>query len=60
VYFTDWRGDADEAMYSDGPSVGTVLYDLTRSGTEVRGLLWRSHSDHLSFNAQENQRLGKS
>jgi phosphatidylserine/phosphatidylglycerophosphate/cardiolipin synthase-like enzyme len=58
VYFTDWRGDADEAMYADGPSVGRVLCDLARSGVEVRGLLWRSHSDHLSFNAQENQLLG--
>jgi len=58
VYFTDWRGDSDEALYPDGPSLGTVLCDLARSGVEVRGLLWRSHSDHLSFNAQENQRLG--
>jgi phosphatidylserine/phosphatidylglycerophosphate/cardiolipin synthase-like enzyme len=58
VYFTDWRGDPDEALVSDGPSVGTVLCDLARSGVEIRALLWRSHSDHLSFNAQENQRLG--
>lgn len=58
VYFTDWRGDADEALAEDGPSLGTLLCDLARSGVEVRGLLWRSHSDHLSFNAQENQRLG--
>ena len=59
VYFTDWRGDADEAMYPDGPTVGKVLCDLARSGVEVRGLLWRSHSDHMQFNAQENQRLGR-
>jgi len=58
VYFTDWRGDADELLVPDGPTVGTVLADLARSGVEVRGLLWRSHSDHLRFNAQENQRLG--
>jgi phosphatidylserine/phosphatidylglycerophosphate/cardiolipin synthase-like enzyme len=58
LYFTDWRGDSDEALYPDGPSLGTVLCDLARSGVEVRGLLWRSHSDHLSFNAQQNQRLG--
>jgi phosphatidylserine/phosphatidylglycerophosphate/cardiolipin synthase-like enzyme len=58
VYFTDWRGDADEKLLPDGPTIGSVLADLARSGVEVRGLLWRSHSDHLSFNARENQRLG--
>ncbi|MFI7061291.1 phospholipase D family protein [Kribbella sp. NPDC050124] len=58
VYFTDWRGDADEKLLPDGPTIGTVLADLARSGVEVRGLLWRSHSDHLHFNARENQRLG--
>jgi phosphatidylserine/phosphatidylglycerophosphate/cardiolipin synthase-like enzyme len=58
VYFTDWRGDSDEKLLPDGPSVGTVLADLARSGVEVRALLWRSHSDHLQFNSRENQRLG--
>ena len=59
VYFTDWRGDPDELMYDDGPSVGEVLVDLVRKGVDVRGLMWRSHSDHLQFNAQENQHLGQ-
>ncbi|MFI5690621.1 phospholipase D family protein [Kribbella sp. NPDC051586] len=58
VYFTDWRGDPDEVLYDDGPSIGEVLCDLARSGVEVRALLWRSHSDHLSFNSRENQHLG--
>jgi phosphatidylserine/phosphatidylglycerophosphate/cardiolipin synthase-like enzyme len=58
VYFTDWRGDADELLYEGGPSIGEVLCDLAKTGVEVRGLLWRSHSDHVQFNAQENQRLG--
>jgi phosphatidylserine/phosphatidylglycerophosphate/cardiolipin synthase-like enzyme len=58
VYFTDWCGDADERVGPDGPTIGDVLCDLARSGVEVRGLVWRSHSDHLQFNAQENQRLG--
>ncbi|MDX6280342.1 MAG: hypothetical protein QOH03_1413, partial [Kribbellaceae bacterium] len=58
VYFTDWRGDADEVLFEGGPSVGEVLCDLAKAGVEVRGLLWRSHSDHLQFNAQQNQRLG--
>ncbi|TDO29653.1 phosphatidylserine/phosphatidylglycerophosphate/cardiolipin synthase-like enzyme [Kribbella sp. VKM Ac-2527] len=58
VYFTDWRGDPDQALYEDGPSIGQVLADLARNGVEVRALLWRSHSDYLNFNAEENQRFG--
>ena len=30
VYFTDWRGDADEKLLPDGPAIGTVLADLAR------------------------------
>jgi len=58
VYFTDWRGDADERLLPDGPSIGDLLCDRARAGVEVRGLLWRSHSDHFSFSAKQNQRLG--
>ena len=58
VYFTDWRGDADEKLLPDGPTIGAVLTDLAGSGVEVRGLLWRSHSDHLRFSARENRKLG--
>ena len=60
VYFTDWRGDPDERLLPDGPSIGDLLAGLARDGIEVRGLLWRSHSDHFSsFSAQENQHLGR-
>ncbi|TCO20428.1 phosphatidylserine/phosphatidylglycerophosphate/cardiolipin synthase-like enzyme [Kribbella steppae] len=58
VYFTDWRGDADQLLLPEGPTIGEVLCDLARSGIEVRALLWRSHSDHLQFSSRENQRLG--
>ena len=58
VYFTDWRGDRDEKLLPDGPTIGEVLVDLAHTGVDVRGLLWRSHSDSLTFNAQQNQRLG--
>jgi hypothetical protein len=58
VYFTDWRGDPDEVLFEDGPSIGSVLCDLARTGVEIRALLWRSHSDRMNFNSQENQRLG--
>ena len=58
VFFTDWRGDGDERLLPEGPTVAALLCRLARSGVEVRGLLWRSHSDHLRFSAQENRRLG--
>jgi phosphatidylserine/phosphatidylglycerophosphate/cardiolipin synthase-like enzyme len=58
VYFTDWRGDADERLTEEGHEIGEVLCDRVRAGVEVRGLLWRSHTDRFRFNAQENQRLG--
>ena len=59
IFFTDWRGDADQRLGEHGPKVEQVLCEAARRGVEVRGLLWRSHSDKTSFSAQENQRLGK-
>lgn len=59
VLFTDWRGDADELLRPGGPSVADLLVDLARRGVEVRGLLWRSHSDLLTFSAKENKHFGK-
>ena len=48
VWFTDWRGDADERLLPDGPTIGDVLADLAERGVEVRGLVWRSHGERLS------------
>lgn len=59
VFFTDWSGDADERLLPDGGEVGDVLRDLVTTGVEVRALLWRSHSERLSFTAAQNQRLGR-
>jgi phosphatidylserine/phosphatidylglycerophosphate/cardiolipin synthase-like enzyme len=58
IFFTDWRGDADERLADQGPTVGELLTGAARRGVEVRGLLWRSHSDKVRFNEQENRRLG--
>ncbi|MBA2769743.1 MAG: phospholipase [Sporichthyaceae bacterium] len=58
VFFTDWRGDADQLLAAEGPSIGELICDAARRGVQVRGLLWRSHSDRMSFSAQENQKLG--
>ena len=59
VYFTDWRGDPDERLLPDGPTVGGLLCELVQRGVEVRGLVWRSHSDLLQFSATENEHLGE-
>jgi phosphatidylserine/phosphatidylglycerophosphate/cardiolipin synthase-like enzyme len=58
IFFTDWRSDADERLTEDGPTIGELLALAARRGVEVRGLLWRSHSDKMRFNAQENLHLG--
>jgi len=57
VRFTDWRSDGGESVSDDGPAIATLMADLCRRGTNVRGLLWRSHSDRLAFSAKENRRL---
>ncbi len=56
IYLTDWRGDADELMTEEGPTVAELLSSAGRRGVEVRALLWRSHPGRL--NSEENQHLG--
>ena len=57
VFFTDWQGDDDERLGDDGLTIGDLLCAAAERGVEVRGLLWRSHSQKLRFSAQENGRL---
>jgi len=57
LLFTDWRGDPDERMREDGPTVGRLFADAARRGVCVRGLVWRSHWDGLSFSKEENAAL---
>jgi phosphatidylserine/phosphatidylglycerophosphate/cardiolipin synthase-like enzyme len=57
IRFTDWRGDADERISRDGTSIVALLANSCRRGVDVRGLLWRSHSDRFGFNSKENRRL---
>jgi phosphatidylserine/phosphatidylglycerophosphate/cardiolipin synthase-like enzyme len=61
VWFTDWRGDADERLLADGPSIGALLAGLARAGVEVRGLVWRSHGESVSspISGKSNERLGR-
>jgi phosphatidylserine/phosphatidylglycerophosphate/cardiolipin synthase-like enzyme len=58
VLFTDWRGDPDEKLAEGGPTVAALMCDAVARGVEVRGMLWRSHSDLVSFSAQQNSHLG--
>jgi len=57
VRFTDWRGDGDELVSGDGTSISELLAIASRRGVDVRGLLWRSHSDRFAFSSKENRRF---
>ncbi|WP_208613858.1 phospholipase D family protein [Arthrobacter sedimenti] len=61
VWFTDWRGDGDERLTEDGPSIGELLADLARKGVEVRGLIWRSHGERVSapISGRSNELLSR-
>jgi phosphatidylserine/phosphatidylglycerophosphate/cardiolipin synthase-like enzyme len=58
LFYTDWRGDADELLCPDGPTVGELFSAAARRGVVVKGLMWRSHSDELSYSEEENRHLG--
>jgi phosphatidylserine/phosphatidylglycerophosphate/cardiolipin synthase-like enzyme len=59
VRFTDWRSDGDESLTDQGPALATLLADTCRRGVDVRGLLWRSHSDRFAFSSKENRRFAR-
>ena len=60
LMFVDWRGDPDERLLGDPHSeVGRVLCRAAERGVDVRGLVWRSHVDRLTFSSKENRHLGK-
>ena len=57
VMFTDWRGDPDERVTDDGPTVSQVFAAAVRRGARVKGLLWRSHLDRFRFSSDQNRDL---
>jgi phosphatidylserine/phosphatidylglycerophosphate/cardiolipin synthase-like enzyme len=59
LFFTDWRGDPDERLRPNGPTVAQLFTEAVRRGVCVRGLVWRSHWDGLSFSRRENRALDK-
>src|SRR3954471_10021797 len=58
LFFTDWRGDADERLGPEGPTVGTLFGDAAKRGVVVKGLVWRSHHEKLSYSEEQNRHLG--
>jgi phosphatidylserine/phosphatidylglycerophosphate/cardiolipin synthase-like enzyme len=60
VLFTDWQGDADERLTGEpGSEVAEVLGRADERGVDVRGLVWRSHSEAIGFTSGENLHLGR-
>lgn len=59
VLFTDWRGDPDERVRDDGPTVSQLFAGAARRGAVVKGLLWRSHLDRLRFSSEQNRDLSR-
>jgi phosphatidylserine/phosphatidylglycerophosphate/cardiolipin synthase-like enzyme len=57
LFFTDWRGDPDQLLRDEGPTVAELFTRALRRGVCVRGLVWRSHMDGMSFSKDENRVL---
>ena len=41
----------------EGPTVGTLFGDAAKRGVVVKGLVWRSHHDELSYSEEQNRHL---
>jgi len=59
LFFTDWRGDPDERMRPEGPTVAELFCQAAKRGVVVKGLMWRSHLDKLQYSEEENRHLGE-
>jgi phosphatidylserine/phosphatidylglycerophosphate/cardiolipin synthase-like enzyme len=59
LMFTDWRGDPDQRVDHDGQQISALFAAAAGRGVVVKGLVWRSHLDRLSFSEQENRHLGE-
>jgi hypothetical protein len=59
VFFTDWRGDPDQKMRDDGPTIRDLFCHAAERGVVVKGLVWRSHLDKFAYSEEENQHLGE-
>ncbi|MET0492168.1 MAG: phospholipase D-like domain-containing protein [Actinoplanes sp.] len=59
LFFTDWRGDPDERLRDEGPTIAELFAAAAKRGVVVKGLLWRSHVDKLAYSEEENRDLSE-
>jgi phosphatidylserine/phosphatidylglycerophosphate/cardiolipin synthase-like enzyme len=59
LFFTDWRGDPDQRLREDGPTVAELFRSALHRGVCVRGLVWRSHADWLQYSKEQNRALDR-
>ncbi|AGL19654.1 phospholipase D-like domain-containing protein [Actinoplanes sp. N902-109] len=59
LFFTDWRGDPDERLRDEGPTIAELFAAAAKRGVIVKGLLWRSHVDKLAYSEEENRDLSE-
>lgn len=59
LFFTDWRGDPDEKLRDNGPTIRDLFCRAAERGVVVKGLVWRSHLDKFQYSEEENQHLGE-
>jgi phosphatidylserine/phosphatidylglycerophosphate/cardiolipin synthase-like enzyme len=59
LFFTDWRGDRDQALGEGGPTFGALFSAAARRGVVVKGLLWRSHLEIMQFSQEQNREVSE-
>jgi phosphatidylserine/phosphatidylglycerophosphate/cardiolipin synthase-like enzyme len=59
LFFTDWRGDADERLCPDGPTVAEAFGAAAQRGVLVKGLMWRAHRGDTGYSESANRGLGE-
>ncbi|ORB22585.1 phospholipase [Mycolicibacterium moriokaense] len=59
LFFADWRGDADQRLRENGPTVAQLFRSAVERGVLVKGLMWRSYPNRLQFNEEQNRHLGE-
>nr|WP_090274077.1 phospholipase D-like domain-containing protein [Mycolicibacterium komanii]CRL66994.1 phosphatidylserine/phosphatidylglycerophosphate / cardiolipin synthase [Mycolicibacterium komanii] len=59
LFFADWRGDADERLREEGPTVAELFRAAADRGVLVKGLMWRSYPNRLQFNEEQNRHLAE-
>ncbi|KUI37824.1 phospholipase [Mycobacterium sp. IS-1590] len=59
LFFADWRGDADQRLRDNGPTVAELFRAAAERGVLVKGLMWRSYPNRLQFNEEQNRHLAE-